>query len=467
MPISVFNLPFKLLLVLLLVIKLFAIYSSIFLLPVKSLKVKLLVGLQVCNHLNKVLEYGNQDEPLSQDEHFNEFITSIGFALNNPEMDTEAFYNQVGFFIQMLENGRLIIRKTENPNHAKLYLFRLNEHQAEVQNMEGQFVTGSSNLTKAGLSGQEEFNVEIKDYGFKEAESYFDELWEKAIPISEIEGRQQFLIQFIQHKSQVASVTPFEAYALILKTFLDLQLQKQIKPEVEGLLEEIGFKKFAYQTDAVNQALTVINEYNGVIIADVVGLGKSVIASLIAKNIGKRGMVICPPGLIGDKNYSTGWWEYVNNFKLYDWDVQSRGRLTEIAETIDNKGIEVLIIDEAHYFRHLFQAVKYINEQTILSYEEKYNYIKTLRAQLSTIEQYLIFFNSLSFMGRAWEFEHIGINPSKKQINNWLITKYNFIKNVPDLNLINDISIIKYYPEVHFEFVNEPLGREAVVQVFN
>src|SRR5690606_24458980 len=138
-----------------------------------------------------------------------------------------------------------IIRKTENPNHAKLYLFRLNEHQAEVQNMEGQFVTGSSNLTKAGLSGQEEFNVEIKDYGFKEAESYFDELWEKAIPISEIEGRQQFLIQFIQHKSQVASVTPFEAYALILKTFLDLQLQKQIKPEVEGLLEEIGFKKFA------------------------------------------------------------------------------------------------------------------------------------------------------------------------------------------------------------------------------
>jgi hypothetical protein len=62
---------------------------------------------------------------------------------------------------------------------------------------------------------------------------------ERAIPISEIENRKEFLIQFIQHKSQAASVTPFEAYVLILKTYLDLQQQKQIKPEVENLLEEI------------------------------------------------------------------------------------------------------------------------------------------------------------------------------------------------------------------------------------
>jgi len=57
----------------------------------------------------------------------------------------------------------LHIRKTENPNHTKLYIFHLGEEQATIQNMPGQFVTGSSNLTKAGLGGQEEFNVEIKD----------------------------------------------------------------------------------------------------------------------------------------------------------------------------------------------------------------------------------------------------------------------------------------------------------------
>lgn len=318
----------------------------------ENLTLKLMVGLQVDQILNKIVEHGSQEEEQSQDDQFNQFMTSMGNAINNEEMDTEAFYNQVEFFLQMLNEKRLIIRKTENSNHAKLYLFRLNEEQANIQAMTGQFITGSSNLTRAGLSGQEEFNVEIKDYGFVDAETYFDELWERAIPISEIESRKEFLIQFIQHKSQAASVTPFEAYVLILKTYLDLQQIKQIKPEVENLLEEIGYKKYSYQTDAANQALSIIEEYNGVIIADVVGLGKSVIASLIAKNLGKRGMVICPPGLIGDKTYNTGWWGYINEFKLYDWEVESRGKLEDLADTIQTKGIEVVLVDEAHYFRN-------------------------------------------------------------------------------------------------------------------
>ena len=317
-----------------------------------NLKVKLLIGLQVDQILNKIVEHSGQEEDLSHDEMFQKFISSMGKAINNEEMDTEEFYNQVDFFLSMLDEGRLLIRKTLNPNHAKLYLFRLNEHQAHLQNHDGMFITGSSNLTRAGLSGQEEFNVEIKDYGFSEAEVYFDELWEVAVPISEVEDRKDFLIKFIRHKTQVASVTPFEAYALVLKTYLDLRQNDEIRSDLLGLLERINYKKYTYQLDAVNQALKVIKEYNGVIIADVVGLGKSVIASLIAKNIGKRGMVICPPGLMGDKQKGGGWYGYLNDFELYDWEVQSRGTLETIAETIDNRDFEVVIIDEAHYFRN-------------------------------------------------------------------------------------------------------------------
>ena len=121
------------------------------------------------------------------------------------------------------------------------------------------------------------------------------------------------------------------------------QQQKIIRPEVENIIEETGFKKFTYQLDAVNQALSIIDEYNGVIIADVVGLGKSVIASLIAKNLGKRGMVVCPPGLIGDKTLSTGWWGYINDFRLYDWDVESRGKLEEIAKMIELMGARAVV----------------------------------------------------------------------------------------------------------------------------
>lgn len=318
-----------------------------------KLELKLLVGLQVDKLLSSaIIEHGNQEEGMSSEDVFNQFMTSLGWALNNEAMDTKAFYNQVSFFLRMMDENRLKIRKTENPNHAKLYLFRYNEVQAEVNNQTGEFITGSSNLTRAGLDSQEEFNVEIRDYGFEDAEKYFDELWENAIPISEEHSRKMFLKNFIEHKSLAATVTPFEAYTLILKTYLDLQQQKQIRPEVENILEDIGFKKFSYQLDAVNQALSIIEEYNGVIVADVVGLGKSVIASLIAKNLGQRGMVICPPGLIGDKTLSTGWWGYINDFKLYDWDVQSRGKLEELAEHIDRKDIDVIVVDEAHYFRN-------------------------------------------------------------------------------------------------------------------
>jgi len=317
-----------------------------------NIRLKLLVGLQVSPLLHQMVEHAEENVNLSQDDHFNNFMTSLGHALNNEEMDNEAFYNQVSFFLKMIDEGRLLIRKTENPNHAKLYLFRLNEEQSEYQNMTGQLITGSSNLTKAGLSGQEEFNVEIHDYGFHDAEQFFDELWEKAIPITESDERRKMLIRFIEYQTQAATVTPFEAYALTLKTYLDLMAQKHIRPDVEGLLEEKGFRKYSYQLDAVNQALNIIEAYNGVIIADVVGLGKSIIASLIAKNIGKRGMVICPPGLMGDRTASTGWWEYIHNFRLYDWEVESRGKLTQIAEHIDQKDIDVVIVDEAHYFRN-------------------------------------------------------------------------------------------------------------------
>jgi len=105
-----------------------------------------------------------------------------------------------------------------------------------------------------------------------------------------------------------------------------------------------------------------------------------------------------------------------------------------------------------HYYRHLYQSVKYIDGQKNLSYSEKYEYLKTLRAQLSTPEQYLLFFNTISSLGRPWEFDQINSKTPLKNFNCYLITKYNFIKNVPDTYFINLIEMKKYYPLVHFEF---------------
>ncbi|WPC12059.1 phospholipase D-like domain-containing protein [Riemerella anatipestifer] len=312
------------------------------------------MGLQVCNYLGNIIEYAEKDEEdSSRDEEFQKYLVSLGFALNNEEMDTEEFYNQVGFFVQMIEENRLEIRKTENPNHAKLYLFHLNEDQAEKQGMPGQFITGSSNLTRSGLHNQEEFNVEIKDYGYADAVQYFDELWERATPITEHLDNRKILIDFIKNKTQVATITPFEAYCLVIKTYLDLQNQENEEVDLDTLLEKIDLKKFSYQSDAVNQAIQMIKEHNGCIIADVVGLGKSVIASMIARQMNKRGIIICPPGLIGDpEKKDSGWWEYLEKFGLHNWQVYSRGIIDRIADNIEGRDFEVVIVDEAHYFRN-------------------------------------------------------------------------------------------------------------------
>ena len=102
-----------------------------------------------------------------------------------------------------------------------------------------------------------------------------------------------------------------------------------------------------------------------------------------------------------------------------------------------------------HYFRNLYQAVKYIDEQQILTYEEKYNYVKLLRAQLSTYEQYVFFFNSISVLGEIWEIGRKDSNRNKC-LNSHLVTKYNFITNIP-AEIANKINLREFYPLLVFE----------------
>lgn len=322
----------------------------------EDLTIKILVGLDTDLHLGQVLEVANPDaSSASQQELVGRFFASLRTALQDEALDTQEFYEQVTFFLDLLENGSLQIRKTFDPNHAKLYLFHLDEAGQSLVNAPGRFITGSSNLTRAGLLGQQEFNVEIGDYGWEDAEAYFDELWEKAIPLSELPDRREQIMHIIRRQTQVAEISPFEAYALVLKMYLDLMEQKDLRPQVERLMEERGYKVYRYQKEAVQQALTVLNQYGGVILADVVGLGKSVIASWLARERNGRGLVICPPALIGDqKTKSSGWYKYLSDFGLYDWDVYSLGMLDKVQEYLSMYGddINTIIVDEAHRFRN-------------------------------------------------------------------------------------------------------------------
>ncbi len=319
-----------------------------------DLVTRVLVGLNVDRQAYGLIEYGAVGK-LDGNKHQLLFKDSIIKSINSDEFDTKEFYEQARFFIQAIIENKLIIRKTREPNHAKLYFFKMKDEQAILK--PSCFITGSSNLTRAGLSHQHELNVEISDYGTQEAEEYFDELWDKAVKITEDAAFKIELVKIFKEATLIAEVNPYEAFAFVLKTYLDLHKPKDIKEYVFQLLEKNGYKKYAYQVDAVSQALSIIDKENGVIISDVVGLGKSIIAGMVAKCLYKRGLIICPPAIKGGiiDGIRIGWEKYKHDFELNGWEIRSCGleTLRDTLKLVQNENdFEVVIIDEAHRFRN-------------------------------------------------------------------------------------------------------------------
>ena len=104
--------------------------------------------------------------------------------------------------------------------------------------------------------------------------------------------------------------------------------------------------KLQYQTDAVIQAKKILKAYNGVFIADVVGLGKTFISAMLAQRLKGRKLVICPPVL---KEY---WERTLQQFDV-SAKVESLGKLDSIREDEElMKNVKYIFIDEAHRFRN-------------------------------------------------------------------------------------------------------------------
>jgi superfamily II DNA or RNA helicase len=320
--------------------------------------IKILVGLNVDKSSYGLYEVATKFKDKNKEKYIQALIDSIKTAFTSQELDKEEIYEQVNFFVKLLEEKIIVIRKTWEPNHSKLYLFKTNERSAPHL-----FITGSSNLTRAGLVSQNEFNVEIKDYGFEEAEKYFDDLWKDSIELSEDDVKK--LVYTIKNETALKDVDPFSAYVYLLKTYIETHKTKDTFNDLVKLMERKGYKPYSYQLEAVSQAVANCKSHGGTILADVVGLGKTVVACMVAKALGKRGIVIAPPHLIGPDDKSTGWKKYLEDFELYGWETFSVGKLDKALEFVrEHDSIEVVIVDEAHRFR---------NEDTL-----SYHYLKEI-----------------------------------------------------------------------------------------
>ncbi|GIV26634.1 MAG: hypothetical protein KatS3mg027_0448 [Bacteroidia bacterium] len=311
--------------------------------------IKMLVGLDVDEYNHSIIEVGKEYIGKSDKEIKEGILESFRKSFNADECDTREFYEQTKLFLQLFQQSKLELRKTREPNHSKLYLFKLKDNTPDTI-----AIVGSSNLTKPGLSKQNELNVEIRDqFYLNELVRYFDEQWKAAVKFNDDDIKNK-IIQTIEHHSPIKSITPFEAFIYILYLYHHYNFVEGAEDRVlETFLIRKGYKPFKYQLDAVYQACKILEIHNGVILADVVGLGKSIIASLIGKSLKARGIVIAPPGLIGDRELKTsGWAKYLNDFELYDWEIFSSGKLEDAWKRVQSENFDVVIVDEAHKFRN-------------------------------------------------------------------------------------------------------------------
>lgn len=316
-------------------------------------KIRILVGLSIDRDSYDMMQYHKQDGIIDFESHQRtkkkyqenlqeeientvenddrleigicKFIEFLSTDCHNPEMDK-------------VNNGngkKLEIRAFPSKNiHAKVYIGKFKPEDRDY----GFVITGSSNFSESGFVANREFNVELRskrDVLF--AEDQFNALWKESVDISDD------FVDTIQNKTWLNNnILPYELYLKLIYEYLeeDINLANEFNP----FLPE-GFMNLKYQNQAAIQAKKILEAYNGVFLADVVGLGKTFITALLLQQLQGRTLVVCPPVL---KDY---WKDSLFDFGIRSFEVESLGKL----EHIIKKGLgryNYIVVDEAHRFRN-------------------------------------------------------------------------------------------------------------------
>jgi superfamily II DNA/RNA helicase len=304
-------------------------------------KIRILIGIETDGKTYELIQEAKQQE-LVLESHAQARVAVSGAVRAELEKSEDSANIEDGIkkFVEWIVSGKLEIKAYPSERvHAKLYVMTFIDGHID----KGRVITGSSNLTKSGLQDNLEFNVELKnrsDYDF--ALSKFNQLWADAVDVS------KDFVQIIENESPYAEFTPYELYLKFLYEYFRNELNQQEKLDTSFLPTE--FKKLKYQEDAVLNAARVLEEFNGVFLADVVGLGKTYMAALLASHLGGRSIVIAPPHLL-DKHNPGSWPNVFNDFGVRGAEYESIGKLASLVERQDLEKFQYVFIDESHRFR--------------------------------------------------------------------------------------------------------------------
>lgn len=259
--------------------------------------------------------------------------------------------------VQDMIDGKLEMRAHPSKKiHAKLYILypdNFNQHTF------GAAITGSSNLSGNGLGigedKQYEFNVKLTQYDdVAFAKHEFELLWEEAagVPINAEDYQSTLDKTYLK-----GDVTPYELYIKMLMEYFSDRVLAIDHEDPFDIPDK--YDKFEYQMDAAIEGYQKLIRYDGFFLADVVGLGKTVVATMIAKKFlvengrdNTKILVVYPPAV--ESNWKT-------TFKDFGIDKYARfvsnGSLNKVLddENYDYWNADeydLVLVDEAHKFRN-------------------------------------------------------------------------------------------------------------------
>lgn len=306
----------------------------------KAAEIRILVGINIDHLVFQANQQGilfDANAEMAQEEFFNEVKKNIQEAEYDKKVEEGILQ-----LIHDIISGKVKIKVHPKQNiHAKIYIFRekvMHDHGY------GSVITGSSNLTDAGLGKNFEFNVELRDNSDIDfATQTFKKLWEESVPID------TDYIEKLQKDTYLNDdYTPYEIYLKFLIEYFGKSIE--FDPNSISDLPR-GFKRLSYQVDAVNDGYAKMVKHNGFFLADVVGLGKTIVATLIAKKYfysngfpehRSRTLFIVPPAL------KENWSETIDKFNLDNVKILTNGSLHKLTSL---ERYDLIVVDEAHKFR--------------------------------------------------------------------------------------------------------------------
>ncbi len=252
-------------------------------------------------------------------------------------LPTEGDETALRALLRQITSGDVQVRvHTAHRLHAKLYLCHRDDTAAPRVGY-----VGSSNLTVAGLREQGELNVDVVDGDSTEKLArWFEDRWNDPFTIDAMPELAETL-----HESW-ASEDHLDPFLVYLKMAYHLSREAREGLIEYGLPASMQDKLLDFQAAAVKIAARIVMQKGGAMIGDVVGLGKTLVGTAVARLLqeeqGFETLVVCP------KNLVDMWESYLHTYEV-------RGRvesLSMVHKTLpDARRYRLVIVDEAHNLR--------------------------------------------------------------------------------------------------------------------